>query len=88
MVFLTTYNFLAEISMVHSISDYLYVSDASDSKGGDSMRRNLKVMLDEDVYELLRSASAMEGRAMAEIVREVVRREVRRAKWRKLLPFL
>jgi len=52
------------------------------------MRRNLKVMLDEDVYELLRSASAIEGRAMAEIVREVVRREVRRAKWRKLLPFL
>lgn len=52
------------------------------------MKRCLSVILDEEVHELLRDVSAMEGRSMSEIIREVVRKEVKRSKWRRVLPFL
>ncbi|RLI87649.1 MAG: hypothetical protein DRP01_01450 [Archaeoglobales archaeon] len=52
------------------------------------MRRSLSVILDDEVHELLRDASAMEGKSISQIIREVVRKEVRRSKWRRVLPFL
>ena len=88
MDFSATYNFLAEVSMVRSICIYLRAINENNSRGGDSMRRSLSVILDEEIHELLRDVSAMEGRSMSEIIREVVRKEVKRSKWRRVLPFL
>jgi len=44
------------------------------------MRRSLSVILDDEIHELLRDASAMEGKSISQIIREVVRKEVRRRK--------
>ena len=60
----------------------------TEAEGGDSMRRNLLVVLDDEVYQALKDVSAMEGKSMAQIVREVLTKEVKRSKWRRVLPFL
>jgi len=52
------------------------------------MRRGLLVVLDDEVYQALKDVSAMEGKSMAQIVREVLTKEVKRSKWRRVLPFL
>lgn len=51
------------------------------------VRRCLVVVLDDDVYEELKDVSAVEGRTLTSIIKEAVEEEVKRSRWRRVLPF-